>query len=774
MRLISLGLLVFSSTLQALTPSLCEHNTLKHVAGTPILKCDCQCTNEENSFFIQHADGYYQVDASRLLVDADDKRMKYATCGTGTRSTYNNTDGYVFAYKGPAKEGSCFDFFQAKIYSYQPPSFKPIGTTVYDKPKVSNIELTDFKTGSVTQKSYLYNAVTKGRKGLDTDFAKHLHHVRHDAFSPRKTNKYLIKGDQVTLLQQQKDTAGHAWYLVNYQGKKNLTLWLKATSVAIDKPAHLDVSANKLIVAGKTFYSPFIAAPLATQLTKANDELILNNEYLASVASKSVETLVIDRNAVTVKQFARVTYKPKHGVYVGWVLNTPPIPLPSDEKSLYELQLNGADFNYHIEDDQVGKRVNYSIQNEKKYFKYAIKQKGIYTLKNNSVHLAQYTMTADKKIVFDKMIGCHYWHFYEGNSDWLNQCFDVSDNYLSSHSSTPDMPSIASTLHAAKSYEAGDCKALATYRIENCVYHHLAKAYQELQPLLEKDQFKTWLLATETICWEYYQDVYPGNEATIDRLGCLRKHTDKKIASLAPKPECLSAKNIRYQFSPALEGGVELEKLTLYRTGSKTPLYSINLLDRCQGCDILTFTDIDFDSKNELLVQYDPDPTHAGNYEVLDIHCNKLTPHPVLPSLGVYQLDKAKKTLTTYRDNVGSIETNKYCVAKNISYLCSQDIDVTDNVLLTKTFDATGKVHYLGATQNDRQLSFKLNTKATLHTSPNKPSRMYLIKGDKVALLDQDIDENGREWFLIRYRGKKELTMWIQATQLDIDKPILE
>ncbi len=46
---------------------------------------------------------------------------------------------------------------------------------------------------------------------------------------------------------------------------------------------------------------------------------------------------------------------------------------------------------------------------------------------------------------------------------------------------------------------------------------------------------------------------------------------------------------------------------------------------------------------------------------------------------------------------------------------------------------------------------------------------MYLIKGDKVTLLDKKTDDSGQRWYFINYKGKKDLNMWIKAEAVDLE-----
>lgn len=67
-----------------------------------------------------------------------------------------------------------------------------------------------------------------------------------------------------------------------------------------------------------------------------------------------------------------------------------------------------------------------------------------------------------------------------------------------------------------------------------------------------------------------------------------------------------------------------------------------------------------------------------------------------------------------------------------------------------------------------------LSYKTFLYVIPNQPTKMYLIKGDKVTLLDEQMDEKGQKWYFINYKGEKDLNMWIKAEAIDINKQISE
>ena len=66
-----------------------------------------------------------------------------------------------------------------------------------------------------------------------------------------------------------------------------------------------------------------------------------------------------------------------------------------------------------------------------------------------------------------------------------------------------------------------------------------------------------------------------------------------------------------------------------------------------------------------------------------------------------------------------------------------------------------------------RQIGF-VNKRSYLYTSPNSISKMYLIKGDQVIINDVR-SLRDEKWYLINYKGKKEINMWIKADSVDLD-----
>ena len=80
------------------------------------------------------------------------------------------------------------------------------------------------------------------------------------------------------------------------------------------------------------------------------------------------------------------------------------------------------------------------------------------------------------------------------------------------------------------------------------------------------------------------------------------------------------------------------------------------------------------------------------------------------------------------------------------------------------------KCEYLNESINSsscKEIGF-VNKRSYLYTSPNSISKMYLIKGDQVIINDVKSLKN-EKWYLINYKGKKEINMWIKADSVDLN-----
>ena len=65
----------------------------------------------------------------------------------------------------------------------------------------------------------------------------------------------------------------------------------------------------------------------------------------------------------------------------------------------------------------------------------------------------------------------------------------------------------------------------------------------------------------------------------------------------------------------------------------------------------------------------------------------------------------------------------------------------------------------------------EIRIKTYLYNNPydRDKTKLYLIKGDLVSILDEKIDEHGEKWYFINYKGKKEINMWIKADSVDLN-----
>lgn len=146
-----------------------------------------------------------------------------------------------------------------------------------------------------------------------------------------------------------------------------------------------------------------------------------------------------------------------------------------------------------------------------------------------------------------------------------------------------------------------------------------------------------------------------------------------------------------------------------------------------------------------------------------------------------------------------SVENDREC--KNVRYLLSRvrefsyclnsegiyTLEDGDVYIAQYTFDESKKVIFDKMLRCDHQLlvnneqdwlkgctsisnEYALIAKKTyLHTDAFEPTKMYLIKGDKVTLLNEQTDSEGQKWYYINYQGKKDLNMWIKAEAIDVE-----
>lgn len=736
----------------ALTPSLCEDGKLekvehgKNATNKAIFKCDCQCDEEKNSFFIKHHEGYHQVKASRLLVDGYHPNKAYRLCD-GTQSE-RDLKGLVFAMKVPAKDsGTCFTVFAADIRRNRAPSFSPIGSVIGPAsdpvsgqvkgtettnaptsshvPTVSNVSLENYKTIQVVKKFVLHNSRTK-------------------------QSFYIRRGSRGTLVHQRTNQAKQTEYLVNFRGISDV--WRTADTIKLEPPATIDRQQQLLILNERRRRTPFINA--STELQQSKDDIRLRNASPtappaaapAATNTQSLDTIVVSKDTFRVKQYARITHNPQHGVYVGWVVKPKLANLPRSEKSLQALAIKASDFAYHIEVDGGCRKVRYTLHGDEKYFRYCAENKGAFSLADNGIYLAQYAPRRNWKIAFEKMIRCDYTAMMSNKENWLDQCTDVKDKYLSRFQTASTQWS-ESAPRTKPTFKPEDCESPTSEQIQRCLQHKLTTSPIKLQPLMSNHTLRGWS--------------YPAPDNG-------PKKTENTGAA------CLSAEHIQYQRATTDEDKrYGMKTLNLYSThhsDKKTPLYSFKLLDECEKCEPITTADIDFDGRQELLVRYGSASFQSARYAVFDVNCQSLSPHRLVPRVGNYRIIQNKQRLVSYGGNRNGMDTVVYCTGNKGLFPCYQSVWVAGDVRVAKEYDESGKVTYLGSKQDGYKVLFAIRGKATLYTSPNKASKQYLIYGDKVTLLDQHIDPTGQRWYFVNYQrqsDKLDLNMWLKAERVN-------
>lgn len=100
------------------------------------------------------------------------------------------------------------------------------------------------------------------------------------------------------------------------------------------------------------------------------------------------------------------------------------------------------------------------------------------------------------------------------------------------------------------------------------------------------------------------------------------------------------------------------------------------------------------------------------------------------------------------------------------------------DLYFVKIYDAAGKMltKVIANTQDSSDVTAKTPAatrnitveKAVLYDKPDAKTKtkMYLIKDDKVTLLDHREEDDGVEWFLVRFDGKKRVEKWVEWSAL--------
>ena len=129
-----------------------------------------------------------------------------------------------------------------------------------------------------------------------------------------------------------------------------------------------------------------------------------------------------------------------------------------------------------------------------------------------------------------------------------------------------------------------------------------------------------------------------------------------------------------------------------------------------------------------------------------------------------------------------SFSDNKLIFSKFRNYIDKNFYDVAGDIVSNDRFIIQNYGNSMNMYNNipdceDKYLEYKLfiedlakvKYKSILYLSPDEKTNMYLIKGDKVKVLKDKLDDKGRKWYFINYKGKKEINMWIKADSVDLN-----
>ncbi|WP_018652935.1 hypothetical protein [Actinobacillus capsulatus] len=108
----------------------------------------------------------------------------------------------------------------------------------------------------------------------------------------------------------------------------------------------------------------------------------------------------------------------------------------------------------------------------------------------------------------------------------------------------------------------------------------------------------------------------------------------------------------------------------------------------------------------------------------------------------------------------------EYEVNNYISILLSIDYDNTKVNNAIKILNGAGYTRQAERISNFNYV--KIKGKSYLYSGNLVKSNMYLIEGDIVKILSKKTDESGNKWYLINYKGKKDINMWIKAESVDL------
>ena len=139
-----------------------------------------------------------------------------------------------------------------------------------------------------------------------------------------------------------------------------------------------------------------------------------------------------------------------------------------------------------------------------------------------------------------------------------------------------------------------------------------------------------------------------------------------------------------------------------------------------------------------IIITYLPQDTGINYFKIYTDNGKKGQPFPI-----IFQI----KTSTSYNEKIFVYKIESSC--KNLFFTIGDA-----NNSLYQSWEVRYKF-----VDKVRIINF---SKSIIHRIPNKPTKMYLIKGDEVEILE----DNG-EWLKIRYYGKKTIEGWIKKSDVE-------
>ena len=138
--------------------------------------------------------------------------------------------------------------------------------------------------------------------------------------------------------------------------------------------------------------------------------------------------------------------------------------------------------------------------------------------------------------------------------------------------------------------------------------------------------------------------------------------------------------------------------------------------------------------------------------------------HPLFPEVKSYEFLDNKKIKIYYKDGY-SIKEKIYCF-QSTGYLCEEKYIIRNNYELRKLYSSNGKVSSVGIYYNQNEILPSIREKSYLYYDLNKRSNMYLVKGDKVNILDEKVLLMDRVSILLITKEKKKSTCGLKLIQL--------